>query len=85
MTMRLSKDPRIFMRKSSSVRSDFVKNLGMLISFLVLTINGMTFCLIAVLLGFFSYLNDKNISLTPIIEVMVFIIVCIIITSLSFR
>lgn len=45
----------------------------------------MTFCLIAVLLGFFGYINEKRISLTPIIEVMVYLITSLMITSLSFR
>jgi hypothetical protein len=37
------------------------------------------------LLAILSFLNDGRISLTPIIEVMVYLILTVIITSLSFR
>ena len=54
-------------------------------TFIMISINGMTFCLIAVLIAILSFLNDGRISLTPIIEVMVYLILTVIITSLSFR
>ena len=56
-------------------------------TFIMISINGMSFCIIAVLIAILSYLNDgrRRISLTPIIEVMVYLILAIIVTSLSFR
>ena len=62
-----------------------IKFIGLLLLFLIISINGMTFCLIVVLVGFFGYLNERVISLTPIIEVMVYLIASLIITSLTFR
>lgn len=53
--------------------------------YLVFTINGLTFALIAILVGFLNYVTNNTISITAAIEVLVVIIVVIVMTSVCFR
>jgi len=57
-----------------------------MVIFIVLMFNGLTFCLIVIMVGFFNYVNgDGSISIVPIIEIMVYLAISIVLTSLSFR
>ncbi len=48
-------------------------------------INGLTFAMIAVLVGFLNYVTNDTLNITAPIEVLVMLIVVIVITSVFFR
>jgi hypothetical protein len=57
----------------------------MITIYLVILINGITFALIAVLVGFLNYATNDTLNITAPIEVLVVLIVAIVITSVLFR
>ncbi len=57
----------------------------MLTVFIVVTVNGLTFSLIAILVGFLNYINENARTITPAIEVLFVLILVIIMTSICFR
>ena len=59
--------------------------LGLLILYLVFAMNGLSFCLIVVLIALFDYLNNGNVSISPAIELLLYFILSLILTSVCFR
>ena len=57
----------------------------MLTLYLVISINGLTFSLIAILVGFLNFINNNAQTITPAIEVLIVLIIVIIMTSVCFR
>ena len=53
----------------------------MLTFYLVVSINGLTFSLIAILVGFLNFINNNTQTITPAIEVLIVLILVIIIIN----
>ena len=57
----------------------------MITLYLVIVIYGITFSLIAILIGFLNFINEKTLTITVPIEVMTFLVVTIAMTAVCFR
>lgn len=60
-------------------------DLGLLIFYLIVTLNGLTFSLIVVLIAFFDYVNQEALSVVAGIEVMAYLMIMILLTCFSMR
>jgi preprotein translocase subunit Sec61beta len=47
--------------------------------------SGLTFSLVTIMVNFFAYMNDGSLSITPAIEVIVFLAITILLTAINFR
>ena len=52
---------------------------------MLVAMNGLTFCLIVSLMEFFSFINTGAQSVVPAVEIMVYLIILVILTSVCFR
>jgi hypothetical protein len=59
--------------------------IGLMILFIMVIFNGLTFILIAILMGIVNYISNGYYTILPAIEVLAYIGVCILLTSLSFK
>ena len=60
-------------------------DLGLLILYLLVSLNGLTFALIVVLIAFFDFVNHGALSAVTGIEVMAYLLVMILLTCFSMR
>jgi hypothetical protein len=57
----------------------------MMILFIMTVLNGLTFCLVVILIGIIDYINEGTVSITPAIEVISYLVAAIVLTSFCFR
>ena len=57
----------------------------MLTLHLIVAINGLTFALISILIGFFNYINTQIQTITAPIEVLAYLLIAIIMSAVCFR
>ena len=75
-------------RADSSVRSLIsyeLIGLGLMVVYCIITVNGLTFILISFLLDFFTYLNEKTMTIAFPVEVMAYAAVIVLMTAFCFQ